>query len=83
MEQTPALAQTWALLLDPAAAHTAIERVSKLKLQRRICRPLDRRREQIINPELMQFDAAIEAEPVGDEESAEIAPGTEPQERLA
>ena len=61
MEQTMVLAPRWALLVDSAAAQSAIERVSKLNLPRRICRPLDRVREQIENAELRQFDAAIEA----------------------
>ena len=61
MEYAPATTQAWALLLDPAAAHSIIERVSKLKLPRRICRPLDRRRERIDNSELAKFDAEVEA----------------------
>jgi len=83
MEQAPASAQTWAMLLDPSAARAAIEHVSKLKLQRRICRPLDRRREQKMNPELMEFDAAIEVEPALDEESAEMTTVSGSQERPA
>jgi len=61
MEQTPVLAQRWALLVDPAAAHSVIERISKLELPRRICRPLDRGSKPTANAELRQFDAAIEA----------------------
>ena len=60
-EQTFALAPRWALLVDPAAAQSAIEKIAKLALPRRVCRPLDRRREQIENAELAKFDAAIDA----------------------
>ena len=83
MEQAPALGQTWALLIDPAAARDAIERVSKLHLQRRICRPLDRKRKQTTNAELARFDAAVEAEPVDEEDTGEIAPETLPAAPLA
>jgi hypothetical protein len=76
MEQAPALAETRPLLVDPAAAQFAIERISKLKLPRRICRPLDRKRERIDNAELAQFDAAVEsaveAEAASDLDLAEI-----------
>jgi hypothetical protein len=61
MEQTLAPASRWALLVDPAAAQSVIERISKLRLPRRVCRPLDRRREQIENTELAKFDAEVEA----------------------
>jgi len=76
MEQTVAPAQGWALLLDPAAAQSVIEHISKLNLPRRICRPLDRRREQIENAELARYDAeveaAVEAEAAADQEFAEM-----------
>jgi hypothetical protein len=62
MEHAPALTQPWTLLLDPAAAQSMIERVAKLKLPRRICRPLDHRCQPVKNPELARFDAAVEAE---------------------
>ena len=78
MEQTLALAQTWTLLIDPAAAQSVIERLSKLRLPRRICRPLDRRRERLDNAELAQFDAAVEAaveaEAADEPELADIEP---------
>jgi hypothetical protein len=74
MEQAPALVQPWALLLDPVAAQSVIERVSKLKLPRRTCRPLERRREQIMNAELAQFDAAVETEAANDEALTGIEP---------
>lgn len=61
MEETVVLAPRWALLVDPAAALSVIERVSKLELPRRSCRPLDRWRPQPKNAELAQFDAAVEA----------------------
>jgi hypothetical protein len=61
MEPAPATIPTWAFLLDPAAAHAVIEHASTLRLPRRICRPLDRRRERIENSELAKFDAAVEA----------------------
>jgi hypothetical protein len=61
MEETPVLAQRWAVLVDPAAAQSVIERISKLELPRRSCRPLDRWRAKSANAELAQFDAAIEA----------------------
>jgi hypothetical protein len=61
MEQTPVLAPRWALLIDPAAAHTVIERISKLELPRRTCRPLDHGHKQVENADLAGFDAAIEA----------------------
>ena len=79
-EQAFVLAQRWALLIDPSAAQSAIERLAKLALPRRICRPLDRKREQIENLELEQFDAAIdatvevEAEAESEPESIEFAP---------
>jgi hypothetical protein len=72
MEHAPAAVQTWALLLDPTAAHAVIERISKLKLQRRICHPLDRKREQIIDADATLFDAEIDA--ANDEAFAEIEP---------
>jgi len=78
MEETPALAQRWALLIDPAAAQSVIERMAKLELPRRNCRPLDRGRAQVGNAELAQFDAAIdaavEAEAASDEDCSEIEP---------
>ena len=61
MEQTLARAHSWALLVDPAAAQSVIERMSKLDLPRRICRPLDGKCELSGNTERAQFDAAIEA----------------------
>ena len=60
-EQTFALAPRWALLIDPSAAQAVIETISKLALPHRVCRPLDRKREQIENAELAKFDAAIDA----------------------
>jgi hypothetical protein len=70
MEQTLALAPRWALLVDPAAAQSVIERMSKLELPRRVCRPLDRGNEKKIgNAEREQFDAAIEAAADADVES--------------
>jgi hypothetical protein len=76
MEHAPATTQTWALLLDPASAHAVIEHLSKLRLPRRICRPLDRRQERIENSELAKFDAAVEAaveaEAASDEIMAEV-----------
>ena len=69
-----ATVQPWALLLDPNAAQSAVEHISRLKLRRRICRPLDRRREQVIDAELMQFDAAVDAEPVIENGLSEIEP---------
>ena len=73
MEHVPTVGESWTLLLDPAAAQSLIERVSKLKLPRRVCRPLDRRREQVINTELTRFDDAIEAEAANDEIMGEDA----------
>ncbi|MBE0626939.1 MAG: hypothetical protein IH606_19230 [Burkholderiales bacterium] len=63
MEQALVLCSRWAMLVDSTAAQSAIDRISKLNLPRRICRPLDRdrRREQGKNAELEKFDAAIEA----------------------
>jgi len=81
MEQAPVLSQRWAMLVDSTAAQSAIDRLSKLNLPRRICRPLDRdrRREQRKNAELEQFDAAIEAaveaEAASELEAAAIEPG--------
>ncbi len=69
MEQFPALGQSWALLLDPVAAQAMIERMSKLNFRRRICRPLDRKAERIIDAKLAQYDADVEAandEVIGD-----------------
>lgn len=63
----PALTQPWTLLLDPAAAQSMIERVAKLKLPRRIYRPLEPRHQPIMNAELARFDAAVEAEAANDE----------------
>ncbi len=61
MEQIPALGQSWAMLLDPVAAQSMIERMSRLNYRRRICRPLDRRAERIIDAKLAQYDAEVEA----------------------
>jgi hypothetical protein len=76
MEPAPATTQTWALLLDPASANAVIEHLSKLRLPRRICRPLDRRQERIENSDLARFDAAVEAaveaEAASDEIMAEV-----------
>ncbi len=69
MEQFPALGQSWALLLDPVAAQAMIESMSKLNFRRRICRPLDRRGERIIDAKIAQYDAEVEAandEDIGD-----------------
>ena len=73
MEQLLDPALRWTLLLDPAATQTAIERISKLELPRKICRPLDRKREKIENAELALFDAEIEAAV-----DAEAVPDLEP-----
>lgn len=72
MEHAPATTQTWTWLLDPSAAHAVIEHASKVKLPRRICRPLDHRRELTNNSELAKFDAAVEAEAANDENMAEV-----------
>jgi len=77
MEETFALAQRWALLVDPAAAQSVFERIAKLELPRRVCRPLDRRREQIENAALAQFDAEIEAEIEAEEASDPALPEIE------
>jgi len=61
MEPFPALEQPWALLLDPVAAQSMIERMSKLNFRRRICRPLDGKPERIIDARLAQYDAVVEA----------------------
>lgn len=61
MEPAPATVQAWALLLDPAAAQSAIQHISSLNLTRHICRPLDFRHKRIDNSELAKFDAAVEA----------------------
>ena len=69
MEQFPALGQSWTMLLDPVAAQSMIERMSKLNFRRRICRPLDGRGERIIDAKLAQYDAEVEAandENIGD-----------------
>jgi hypothetical protein len=70
MEHAPALIPAWTLLVDPSAAQSIIERVAGLKLPRRTCRPLDRRRPLIVNPELARFDAEVEA--ANDENATEI-----------
>lgn len=68
----------WTLLIDPAAALTVIERISKAELPRKICRPLDRRREERENAELARYDAEIEAafdsEAASDLDSTPIEP---------
>ena len=73
MEHVPAVGESWTLLLDPAAAQSLIERVAKLNLPRRVCRPLDRKPEQVINADLAHFDDAIEAEAANDEIMGEDA----------
>lgn len=69
-----ATVQPWALLLDPNAAQAAVEHISSLKLQRRICRPLDHRRKLVTDPALMQFDAAVDAEALIEEGLSESEP---------
>jgi len=69
MELFPALGQSWNLLLDPAAAQDMIERMSRLNFRRRICRPLDRKAERIIDARVAEYDAEVEAandEDIGD-----------------
>jgi hypothetical protein len=61
MDQTLVVGQRWALLVDPAAAHSVIERISKLELPRRTCRPLDHRAPRNASAELAAFDATIDA----------------------
>jgi len=73
MEHVPAVCESWTLLLDPAATQSLIERVSKLNLPRRVCRPLDRKHGQGINADLARFDDAIEAEAANDEIMGEDA----------
>ncbi len=68
METFPALGQSWALLLDPVAAQDMIERMSKLNFRRRICRPLDRRAERVIDAKLVEYDAEVEAEAANDKD---------------
>ncbi len=75
MEETPVSSQPWTMLLDPEAARSAVERLSKLNLRRRICRPLDRKRQRGVNAELMQFDAAIEDEPMQEDDLPEADTG--------
>lgn len=66
MERFPALGQPWTLLLDPAAAQAVIERMAKLNVRRRICHPLDRKGERIIDATLAKFDREIDAEAAND-----------------
>ncbi len=78
MDEAPALSQRWASLLDPTVAQVVIDRIAKLELPRRICRPLDYKRKQIENAELAKFDAdidsAVEPEATMEQFSYEIQP---------
>ena len=71
MEQSHVVAQRWSLLVDPTAARSVVERISKLELPRRVCRPLDHRATRTSSAELAEFDAsvdaAVEAETIRDE----------------
>lgn len=62
MEPAPNTVQPWTLLVDPEAAQSAIQRISKLGLVRHICHPLDSRQKRLEGNPWARFDAAIEAE---------------------
>ena len=58
-EQAPDTIRPWTLLLEPAAAQSAVQRISKLNLTRHICRPLDARHKHVDNSESVKFFAAF------------------------
>jgi len=62
MEPAPDTVQPWTLLVDPEAAQSAIQRISRLGLVRHICHPLDRRHKRAESAPWALFDAAVEAE---------------------
>ncbi|AKJ29525.1 hypothetical protein [Caldimonas brevitalea] len=68
--QTPLIADPFALMLNPEAVFSAIERSERLSgLQRRVCRPLDK--PLLANTARDQHDAEIDAEPDLVEEESE------------
>ena len=66
--ETPIVANPFALMLNPAEVFQAIERSDRLeRLQRRVCRPLDKPLIAHSPVDSSDYDHAIDAEPETDE----------------
>ena len=67
MLPTQTLSNPFALLMEPEAVLQAMERSDRLsRLQRRICRPLDKPLIPHAADEVTEFDLAVDAAPVED-----------------
>ncbi|KQV99414.1 hypothetical protein [Rhizobacter sp. Root1221] len=65
---TLAIANPFALMLNPAEVFQAIGRSDRLeRLQRRVCRPLDKPLIAHVPADFSDYDHAIDAEPETDE----------------
>ena len=66
--ETDVVANPFALMLNPAEVFQAIERSDRLeRLQRRVCRPLDKPLIARAPADFVDYDQAIDAEPETDE----------------
>lgn len=64
MQHQGLVANPFALMMEPEAVFQAIERSDRLnRLQRRVCRPLDKPLIPKIGDEADAFDQAVDAEP--------------------
>ncbi len=64
MQHQGLVANPFALMMEPEAVFQAMERSERLnRLQRRVCRPLDKPLIPKIGDETDAFDQAVEAEP--------------------
>lgn len=67
MEQTQIVADPFALMMNPEAVFQAMERSDRLsRLQRRICRPLDKPiipKVSASMDDIVRYDSSVDAEP--------------------
>lgn len=64
MQHQELVANPFALMMEPEAVYQAVERSERLnRLQRRVCRPLDKPLIPKIGDEANAFDQSVDAEP--------------------
>jgi hypothetical protein len=62
MQQTRPIADPFALMMNPQAVIQAMERSDRLsRLQRRVCRPLDKPLIPIVSDDVARYDEEVEA----------------------
>jgi hypothetical protein len=68
MEHCLNLPNRYAMILDTETIKRVVAHAAELKLPRRECHPLDRRRGKDANAALAKYDAEVDAAPPGNEE---------------